>query len=428
MHVARPDNSSQRQPLGANRIESQGLPRAGTYLEGTSLPGAMTTPRSDCWSEGAANARLGSRRSEQRLPVIDHLGDRLGPLGPVVADQRPDRPLSVDAVLSPDDLVQRLAGTRVDALGQRAQDIGDLMDPTPLFTGLGEHLPKRPPQPQRAVAHHDHRRTHAAPAQVPQQLRPRVAGLPLSIGDRHQLLGAVGAHPHDHQAAQPPVLQPQVEVDAVSPAVHVVPVGQAASQERRPLGLPLDGQPGHHRRRQASRGAEEPLQRRHEVQARQPMQVQQRQHLGHLGAAPTPAGQDHALELHPLTGSGVGATVVHPRADHLDLTHPGGQRATRSVPVADHQPVAVLIDQLGVRGDVGLHLGLQRCRQHPPGTSRNSSSRSMASSARAWSSTITLSIAAFLPRRRSPAGVLPTGQGGRYAALSCQGLIHKFRP
>jgi hypothetical protein len=32
------------------------------------------------------------------------------------------------------------------------------------------------------------------------------------------------------------------------------------------------------------------------------------------------------------------------------------------VPVADHQPVAVLVDQFGVGGDVGLDLGLQRDR------------------------------------------------------------------
>jgi hypothetical protein len=36
--------------------------------------------------------------------------------------------------------------------------------------------------------------------------------------------------------------------------------------------------------------------------------------------------------------------------------------------VADHQPVAALVDQLGVGGDVGLDLGLQRDRQQPAGT------------------------------------------------------------
>src|SRR5512132_2001268 len=34
---------------------------------------------------------------EQRLPVVDDLGDRLGPLGAVVGDQRPDRLLQTFA-------------------------------------------------------------------------------------------------------------------------------------------------------------------------------------------------------------------------------------------------------------------------------------------------------------------------------------------
>src|SRR6266516_6347134 len=41
---------------------------------------------------------------------------------------------------------------------------------------------------------------HAAAAQLPQQLRPRVARLPEAIGDRHQLLGPIGADPPDDQA------------------------------------------------------------------------------------------------------------------------------------------------------------------------------------------------------------------------------------
>jgi hypothetical protein len=98
------------------------------------------------------------------------------------------------------------------------------------------------------------------------------------------------------------------------------------------------------------------------------VQVQQRQHLGHLGATPAPPGQQHTLELHPLTRRRVGAPVLHPRSDDFDLADPGGDGARRGVAVADHQPVAVLVDQLAMGGDVGLDLGLQRGRQHPPGT------------------------------------------------------------
>jgi hypothetical protein len=97
------------------------------------------------------------------------------------------------------------------------------------------------------------------------------------------------------------------------------------------------------------------------------VQVQQRQDLGDLWRAAAPPGQDHALELLTPARRRVGAPVVHPRAHHLDLADPSGDGARLGVPVADHQPVAVLIDQLGMRRDVGLHLGLQRDRQHPAG-------------------------------------------------------------
>jgi hypothetical protein len=158
------------------------------------------------------------------------------------------------------------------------------------------------------------------------------------------------------------------------------------------------------------------------------MQVQQRQHLGHLGAAPAPPGQDHAVELHPLAGGRVQAAVVHPWADHLDLAHPGDQRARRGVPVADHQPMAVLVGQLSMRGDVGLHLGLQRDRQHPPSTLAKQliqigNQLDPCLPVNHYTQHRGVPSSPALARRR-----LPTGQGGRYAAFSCERLIHSFRP
>ena len=149
-------------------------------------------------------------------------------------------------------------------------------------------------------------------------------------------------------------------------AVHVVDLGQVALGEGLPLGLPLLAQAGDHRGRQPRRRAQQLGQRRDEVGAGQPMQVQQRQHRGDLRAAPDPAGQDHALELLPLPGRRVDSPVVHPGTHHLDLADPGGNRAGWGVAVATHQPVATLVCQRGVGGDVGVDLDLQRHRQHPP--------------------------------------------------------------
>src|SRR5687768_3603907 len=60
--------------------------------------------------------------------------------------------------------------------------------------------------------------------------------------------------------------------------------------------------------------------------------------------------------------------------------------------------------------------------------SRASSSRLIVSSLRAASSVTTLNMSrrSFLAGGGAPAS-FQHGQGGRYAAFSCQGLIHRFR-
>jgi hypothetical protein len=171
----------------------------------------------------------------------------------------------------------------MDRLRHGRQDIGHLVNPAALRPGLGEDLTQRCPQPKRPVADRDHWGAHPAPAQVAQHLSPGVSGLPVAVGHRDQLLGAVQAGTHDHQAAQPLLGQANVEVHAVRPDVDVVAVNQAASHERFPLGLPLGGQAGHHRGRQASGRAEERFQCGHEVAGGQAVQIQQWQDLADLG-------------------------------------------------------------------------------------------------------------------------------------------------
>ena len=70
-----------------------------------------------------------------------------------------------------------------------------------------------------------------------------MGGLAFAVGDRDQLLGAVGAHANDHQTAQVGLLQPHPEVDAVGPDVHVVTVGQVTLAEGLVVGLPAGQQP-----------------------------------------------------------------------------------------------------------------------------------------------------------------------------------------
>jgi hypothetical protein len=176
--------------------------------------------------------------AQQFLGVVGDLGHGLGPLGAVVAREHLDRTNSVVPVGGVADLGQGLTRPGVHRGGQAAEHVGELVDPVALLAGGWEHVAEGRPQAQRAVPDRDHRRPHPAAPQIPQDLRPAVGGLPLAIGHRDQLLGAVGAHAHDHQAAQASLLQPHPEVHAVRPDVHIVTVGQVALAEHLVVGLP----------------------------------------------------------------------------------------------------------------------------------------------------------------------------------------------
>ena len=128
------------------------------------------------------------------------------------------------------------------------------------------------------------------------------------------------------------------------------------------------GQPGDRGRRQPGTGSEELLQRRTEVAGRQAVQVQQRQHLGHLRGLARPRRQDRRGKPLPLTGIGIDALVVDPRRGHRHRTRGGQHLALVVIAVAHHQPATVLVDLIGELLDVGGDLGLQRRRQHLPGT------------------------------------------------------------
>ena len=213
-------------------------------------------------------------------------------------------------------------------LRQRGKNIGLFVPPAALLAGVGEHLPHGLPEPQRAVADREHRRPHAAAAAITQQIGPGFGGFPEAIGERDELLAAVGTDPDHHQQAQLLLVQTHLQVDPVDPQIHVVDLGQIPLGERAGLVLPLHSQPGDRRRGQPRAGAEERLERRGEVTRGQPVQVQQRQHLGHLRRFTSPRRQNRGGKSLPFTGLRVDALVVDPRS--FTATAPAAVSTVRS--------------------------------------------------------------------------------------------------
>ena len=226
---------------------------------------------------------------------------------------------------------------------------------------------QRGPRAERAVTGHELRLVHATVAQIAEHGRPRVLALAVAVLDREQLLAAVLADADHDQQAQPRVLaEADTDVHAVDEQVGIPVESQLPGPERGVLGLPLLGQPLDRTRRQP-RGvlAQQIPQRRPEVPGREPVQVQDRQHLGDLRRPSGVRRQDPRAEPLALPTLIIDALVVHPRRVDRDRTrahrHPPLSRAA----VADDQPLAVLIDLVHKRSDVLINLGLERRADHP---------------------------------------------------------------
>jgi hypothetical protein len=85
--------------------------------------------------------------------------------------------------------------------------------------------------------------------------------------------------------------------------------------------------------------------------------------------APTPARSPR--EPLPLTRFRVDTLVVDARRPNRHRTRGGQHLAFAVIPVAHHQPIPVLVDQIGEPLDVGGDLRLQRGREHLPGSIAN---------------------------------------------------------
>ena len=95
----------------------------------------------------------------------------------------------------------------------------------------------------------------------------------------------------------------------------------------------------------------------------------------------------------------VDPAVVHPRRHHLDRPGAGHDLAGLGVPVADHQPLAVLVELVDQARHVGVDLGLQRRGQHPPGALTDQFIQTRTQLRARSCRQLLLSTSAFLPRR-----------------------------
>src|SRR6185369_17852560 len=118
------------------------------------------------------------------------------------------------------------------------EDIAELVEPIALRAGLRPHVAHGGPEAQGSVTDRDYWCAHTSAFQVTEHRLPTLGALARAVLDGDQLLRPVGPRADHHERAEAVVVQPDVEMHAIDPDVHVVAIGEAAFLEGPVLGLP----------------------------------------------------------------------------------------------------------------------------------------------------------------------------------------------
>ena len=265
--------------------------------------------------------------------------------------------------------MQHALGLGLLALGQLVENVGGLMHPASLLTGLGPDLADRLPEAERAIGDGDLGRHRQTPAlEIEQQGAPVVSALARAVDKAEQLLLALRRGADDDQDALRLVLQTRLQVDAVGPDVDVA-FGRRVALAPLLLFLdpdvvpPSDGSG----RKAKSILAEQGGQRRREVAGRHAFQIQDRDQR--IEALRTPGvGQQDCRR-----GSGCAPERRRPppgraRAGWRTATGPMPVMIWRSggCPCRTDAPAAVVGLQIGGRGQKLRHFGFDRLGKKRP--------------------------------------------------------------
>src|SRR5215468_7059338 len=117
------------------------------------------------------------------------------------------------------------------------------MDPATLFTRLRPDGADGGPKAEGAVTYGNDRCAQTAALEIAQHRGPAIGALAIAVFDGDQCLRPVGPHADHHERAQAILLEPDAEVPAIDPHVHVVDIVQIPSPPRVVLRLPARRQP-----------------------------------------------------------------------------------------------------------------------------------------------------------------------------------------
>src|SRR3954467_1589816 len=270
--------------------------------------------------------------------------------------------LGGDLRFSHPDLLQRALGFRLLALRQLGEHVCSLVHPAALLARFRPDLAGGFPEAECAIGDDEpRRRVEPTALQIKQQTAPVMRALAGAIGEADQFLAAFRRRSDQHQDALLFVLEPRLQMDAISPDVDVALGRQIALLPRSVVVKPAVLQSADRGCRQSgSILAKQRRQRFREVASRDPLQVKDRQQRLDRLRTPHVGRQDRRREPDAVGIGGVRLAIAHTRLADSDRTDTGHHLPLRQVTVADDALVAVLSLQIGMLAEKVLDLGLDR--------------------------------------------------------------------
>src|SRR5438105_3261798 len=238
------------------------------------------------------------------------------------------------------------------------QDIDGLMDPATLLGDWAVFFLQSDPEAKRTVADGQLRCGGKPQAfELLKQFTPGLGAFPVTINDSQEFLGAILGGSDQHQHAGSLFIEPDVEVNAVSPPINVALLAQVALAPCLVISFPADFESHDVSGRQTGGFlTQDRCQSFTKISGRDSLEIQRWNQCVDAGCSAHKPGQNR-------TGKLALVTMPNSRLPNFNGTNSTDYLPLRQMPVAYHQPLSILITSILIELNVVDYLVFDRCLQ-----------------------------------------------------------------
>src|SRR5438105_8467122 len=251
--------------------------------------------------------------------------------------------------------MDKLLGLALNTFRHFIQYVGRLMHPAPLLRYWAIFFLQGDPEAKRTVADGQLRCGGKPQAfELLKQFTPGLGAFPVTINDSQEFLGAILGGSDQHQHAGSLFIEPDVEVNAVSPPINVALLAQVALAPCLVISFPADFE-SHDVSGRETGGflTQDRCQGFTKISSRDSLEIQRRNQCVDAGCPAHKPGQNR-------TGEPPSVTMPYSRLTNFNGTNSSDYLPLWQMPVAYNQPLSILITPILVELNVVHYLVFDR--------------------------------------------------------------------